>query len=495
MYLTKSDFLKYQCCPSYLWLWKHKRESVPANAEEALVHRLEQGNEVERYAQKLFAGAAEVKSKGSQARKETEKLVAAGSQTIFQATVLTDDGLLAMADMISFEQDSQSWTLYEVKSTNSIKPDHIHDVAFQRLAFEEAGYRIGKICIIHLNKKYVRKTAINPKDLLLTSDVTDRVGDILTTIRQQARDALEVLARKSEPKGCSCKLKPRSGHCPTFQYFNPDVPEYSVFNIARLGGKKLALLVDSEIYSVHEVPEDIKLTTIQQNQVDVSKSHRPMIDKQAIAELMGELEYPLYFLDYETVSTAIPLYGGCSPFQQIPFQYSLHVLPAPEAELEHYDFLGRDGTTTPVPELLDNLDSQIDPVAGRIIVWSKKFETSRNTDMARMYPQHTAFLEGLNERVFDLMEPFSKQLFVHHEFRGSNSIKSVLPVLVPEFSYKGMDISNGEIAAIRWYEAVTGQVDARQAQKTYDDLLKYCRLDTLAMVKIYEYLAKLVGTG
>jgi len=489
-YLSKSDFLKYQTCPSYLWLWKHKKDVVPVDEEEAINRRLEQGNEVERYARKLFASAVLVETKGRQAKQETEKLAADGVKTIFQATVFTNTGLLAMADVITFDEATQTWTLYEVKSTNSIKPEHIYDTAFQRVAFEEAGYKIGNVGVIHLNKDYVRRGELEPSKLLVRTDITEKVEKILPTIRQQVNDALELIERADEPKGCSCRLKTKSGHCPTFHYLNPDIPEYSVFNISRIGGKNLALLIDGEIHNVHDVPDDIKLSIPQRNQIEVAKSQQPLVSKSDIDELLNELEYPLYFLDYETVSTALPLFDGCTPFQQIPFQYSLHVLRQPDGELEHYEYLSESGKEIPMPELLATMRQQIGD-KGSVIVWYKVFETGRNSEMAKAYPEYAEFLEGVNNRVFDLMEVFSKQHYVHHKFNGSSSIKAVLPVLVPEFSYKELDIQNGAIASIRWYDAAVGNMTDEQAKNTFASLLKYCCLDTLAMVKIYEYLNRL----
>ena len=489
-YLSKSDFLKYQCCPSYLWLWKFNKEVVPVDDEEEINRRLEQGNEIERYARDLFPGATLVDSHGNKARNETEQLIKDGIKSIFQATVYTDKELLAMADIIVFDDEMQAWTLYEVKSTYSVKQEHIYDLAFQRVAFEDAGYKIGKVAVIHLDKSYVRSATVNPEALLTQTDVTEKVEKILPAIRQQAYDALEVLKQTDEPKKCSCRLKTKSGHCPTFKYLNPDIPDYSVFNISRIGGKNLSVLVDGDIHNVHDVPEDIKLSVGQRNQVAVAKSKEPIINKPAIDELLSELEYPLYFLDYETVSSALPMFVGCTPFQQIPFQYSLHVLRGPDAELEHYEYLGRDSVVPPMPELLASLQSHIGET-GSVIVWYKVFEKGRNTEMGKAFPEYAEFLEGVNDRVFDLMDVFSKQHYVHHDFKGSSSIKYVLPVLVPEFSYKEMDIQNGLVASIRWYDAVMGVADKEQAEKTFDALLKYCCLDTLAMVKIYEYLRKL----
>lgn len=490
MYLSKSDFLKYQCCPSYLWLWKFKKEVVPVDDEEEINRRLEQGNEVERYARGLFPSAVLVDSHGKKARNETEKLVNDGVKAIFQATVYTDKELLAMADIIELDEATQTWTLYEVKSTNSVKPEHIHDLAFQRVAFEDAGYKIGKVGVIHLDKSYVRRTTVEPSELLTQTDVTDKVEKILPTIRQQAYDAVELLKNTDEPTTCSCRLKTKSGHCPTFQYLNPDIPEYSVFNISRIGGKNLAVLIDSEVHNVHDVPDDIKLSAPQRNQVIVAKSKEPIIDKAAIKELLDELVYPLYFLDYETVSSALPMFNGCTPFQQIPFQYSLHVLKSPDGELEHYDYLGTSSSEAPMSDLLASLKSHIGDT-GSVLVWYKVFETGRNSEMAKAYPEYAEFLNDVNERIFDLMEVFSKQHYVHHGFKGSSSIKYVLPVIVPEFSYKEMEIQNGLVASIRWYDSVMGVVDEKQAKENYEALLKYCCLDTLAMVKIHQYLINL----
>jgi len=492
LYLSKSDFLKYQICPSYFWLWKHKPELVPADEEEVIKQRLEQGNQIERYARLLFPTATLVNSKGRAAKSETDDLISQGVASIFQATALTDDGLLAMADAMVFDDQLQSWTIYEVKSTNSIKQEHYNDVAFQRAAFENAGYKIEKTIIIHLNKEYRLQATVDPDKLLLQDDVTGQIEKILPVIHQQIHDALEVMQQTEEPKSCSCRLKTKSSHCPTFHYFNPDIPEYSVFNISRIGSKKLALLIDGDVYHVKDVADDVKLSEVQRNQINVAKSEQPIINHAAISELLSDLKYPLYFLDYETVSTALPLYIGCTPYQQIPFQYSLHVIESPGSELKHYEFLGRDKDVLPAEALLDSLFSQVNG-DGTYVVWNKSFESGRNREMARFQPKYANMLLNLNDRIFDLMEVFSKQHYVHYKFKGSNSIKAVLHVLVPEFSYKALDIQNGQIAAIRWYDAVAGNVSGEQAQKTFESLLKYCCLDTLAMVKIYEYLSVLAS--
>lgn len=490
MTLSKSDFLKYQLCPSYLWLWKHKREVVPVDEEEDIKRRLEQGNQVEGYARLLFPDAVLVESNGSQAQKDTERLVSNGAETIFQATVITDSGLLAMADIITFNQEKDSWTLIEVKSTNSVKKDHVYDVAFQKVAFEEAGYKIGDTGVIHLNKEYTRKPTIDANEFLLQTDITEKVDGILGSIKEQSQEALASIKNKSEPTTCSCRLKSKSNHCPTFYLLNPDVPEYSVFNITRMTGKKLASLVDEEIFKIEHVPEHIKLSIPQKNQVEATKTGSTTIDTIAIKSMLNELEFPIYFLDYETVSTAVPLYNNCTPYQQIPFQYSLHILRAPDGELEHYEYLSEDSTTLPAQKLLESLRKLMDD-DGSVVVWHKSFEMGRNREMGATYPEYEDFMASVNSRIFDLKEVFSKQHYIHPEFKGSNSIKAVLPVLAPELSYKEMDIQNGQVASVRWYDAVTGAVSKEASQKIFDDLINYCCLDTLAMVEIFNVLRKL----
>lgn len=489
MYLSKTDYVKrYIVCPSYLWLCKYKPEVVPADEAEVIKARLEQGNEIERYARELFPDGVLIESKTTRAKVDTEKAIAEGATTLFQATVITDEGLLAMADIIKKDVGAETWTLYEVKSTNSIKKEHIFDLTFQRVAFEDAGYKISKIKIIYLNKEYLRQTTIDTKKLLLVADVTNDTDELVEVVRTQTKDALEWLERIEEPKTCSCRLNSRSKHCPTFHYLNPDVPEYSVFNISRIGGKKLAMLIDGDILNVHDVPEDIKLTIIQQNQVNAAKTKKPKIDTHAITELLDELEFPIYFLDYETVSTALPVFNGCHPYQQIPFQYSLHILREPNGELEHYEYLAKDNKELPAHDLLKVLSEQVGEV-GSVVTWNKSFETGRNREMAKQYPEYKALMDSINERVFDLMEIFSKQHYVHPDFKGSSSIKKVLPVLVDGFTYDELDITNGQAAALKWYEAVT--FDSSDKEKIFDSLLEYCKLDTLAMVEIYNCLRKL----
>ncbi|HRN97516.1 MAG TPA: DUF2779 domain-containing protein [Candidatus Saccharibacteria bacterium] len=490
MNLSKSDFLKYHTCPSYFWLWKNKPELVPEDSpEEVRENKFEQGNQVESLARGLFPNGVLVEGYNTQAASNTERVISEGADVLFQATVITDNNLLAMADVL--ERDGDGWNLYEVKSSSSVKKDkHIPDMAFQKLAFETAGYKINNTRVIHLNKEFIRSgDAINPQAFFITEDVSGNVEAITPEVRDQVALALEKMIQPDAPTVCPCRSLSRGKHCPTFAYFNPDIPEYSVYDVSRMQGKKLAELVDAEVFSIKDIPDGFSLTPNQQAQVDIEKRGTPHIDKEAIQRSLSELEFPLYFLDYESVNPAIPLVDGVRPHQQMVFQYSLHILDAPDGELRHAEHLSREASLSALEALASQMRADIGD-GGSVIAWHKTFERDRNKELGELFSQYKEFYESLNERIYDLEDIFSKNYYVHPGFLGKSSIKYVLPVLVPELSYKELAIGKGDIASVRWYEIATKENDD-DAERVFTDLLAYCQLDTLAMVKIYQHLEKL----
>lgn len=490
MLLSKSDFLKYRTRPSYFWLWKYKPELVSdESSEEVRDNKFEQGNQVEAIARQLFPSGKLVDGYNVTAKANTERLVADGVEVLFQATVITDNSLLAMADVL--EKSDNGWILYEVKSSGSIKKDlHIPDMAFQKTAFEKAGYAIKETRIIHLNKEFVRNgNAIDPNAYFITENVDEAVAGILPAVQDQIALALDRMRDETEPTTCPCRLLSRGKHCPVFNRFNPDVPNYSVYDISRMQGKKLAELVDNEIFKITDIPDDFPLTANQAVQVKVDKSGRALIDKDRIHRELVGLEYPLYFIDYESVNPAIPLIDNTHPHQQVVFQYSLHILDTPDAELRHAEYLCREASTESLRALVAQMRKDIGDT-GSIIVWNKSFECTRNKELGQLFPKYEPFFMDINNRIYDLMDVFSKNYYVDPGFRGSNSIKDVLPVLAPHLSYKELAIGKGDLASVRWYEIVMGE-DTSGSEQVFSDLLAYCKLDTLAMVEIFNVLRKL----
>ena len=223
------------------------------------------------------------------------------------------------------------------------------------------------------------------------------------------------------------------------------------------------------------------------------KSGKLWIDHAAIKREMAKLEYPLNFLDYETYNPGVPFYDGYKPYQHMVFQYSLHVFETPNSEPEHFECLVTE-ETDPSIKLVEHLSKHISPT-GSVIVWYRPFEGARNSEMAERYPEYSDFLLNINERIYDLMDVFSKGYYVHRDFHGSASIKNVLPVLVQdhEITYDDLPIPKGDEAMMAWVGIMSGIKPQEEVEQTKQDLLRYCEMDTLAMVKNWQALTSLVS--
>jgi hypothetical protein len=271
----------------------------------------------------------------------------------------------------------------------------------------------------------------------------------------------------------------------------------------RIGNSKKYLkeLLDEGILTIDKVPEDerIQPKKIKEgekpskprklNQVQVHKTQEPIIDLEAIKTELNSLTFPLYFLDYETYPTAIPPYTGYHPYQHIVFQYSLHVLEDEKAEPKHFEFLVFDGD--PAERIVESLRKNIGDV-GSIISWYKKFENSRNKELARAVPLQFDFLNSLVNRTYDLMDIVENQHYVHPGFQGRSSIKKVLPVLVPELSYKSLGVKNGTEAIEAYRQISVGELTGEAAEKKRQEMLEYCKLDTYAMYRLWKFFYELV---
>jgi len=484
--LTKSDYLRYLQCQKCLWLSKHRKDLIE-EVTETQQAMFDQGYEVEDFARKLFKKGAEVEGFYDVAKKHTQELVNRGEKIIYQATALTDK-ISAMADIFIYNSKSKKWDIYEVKSSTKVKEDvHIPDLCFQKIAFEADGFEIGKTYLVLVNNNYVRKGKIESDKFLKIEDISDDVENMRSTVEANIPKALKFISQKEEPEIRILKQCKKPYECAFMAHCLKDIALNSIRNLQRIPEKKLKDLQDMGISEIGGIPEDFPLTDKQQNQVMVNKTGKPMVDKEMIESTLGGLSYPLYFLDYETYGSAIPLFDDTKPYQQVCFQYSLHVMDE-KGEIKHHEFLST-MDQNPVSELLKQMRKDIGD-EGSVIVWNKGFEMSRNREMAKLYPKHKKFLESVNERVYDLMEIFTQQWYVHPDFQGSCSIKKVLPILVPKLSHKNLeDIQEGGIASLYWYKHI--HQNSPEKDKTIRNLLEYCKLDTYAMVEIYKELFKL----
>ena len=435
-----------------------------------------------------------VEGRGQEAQKVTQDLIGAKKEIIFQANFLRDN-FNAAVDILELNTDG-SYNLYEVKSTTDIdKKTHFHDLAFQVNLLEKFDLTIKKACLIHLNSEYVRRGETEINKLFTIEDVTETVKEMKWEVLKEMDFVLKYLNQEDEPSGyCDCVYKGRSNHCSTFHYSNPKVPDYSVHDISRIGASKGKLqdLIDVGIFELADVPEDAfgKLSLAQQNQITAHVKDIILQDKFNIQKELEGLVFPLYFLDYETFPCAIPRFDGFSPYQQMPFQYSLYVLESPGIEPKHLEFIFTE-KSDPSLEFLKSLQSHIGE-SGTIIVWNKKFECKINEELAVRNPDYKLFIDAVNARVYDLMDIFGKQYYVHKDFKGRISIKNVLPVLVPELSYQDLEIKEGGTASQKWNQAVTFASQSEK-EKIVADLKAYCRLDTYAMYAIWKHLYQLIN--
>lgn len=495
-YLSKTDFMHWLICPAYAWIAKHKKALVPEEEDRYLLERIfAVGYEVEEYALKLFGPGKRVQAFGPRAAEFTKTLADEGKPVIHQATALSPEGYMARADILVRDEDGDGWAIYEVKSSARVKSEHLLDVAFQRLAFERSGYKITKTAVIHLNRDYVREGELDPAKMLVTVDVTTKVKALLPKVTKQAAEAAAYVASPLEPTTCTCNRKASQWErCPTVHYFHPKMLDRSLFHVSGIGKKVFEDLVDKEIFTVEEIPDGVKLTDRVHHYRLALKEGRAIVKESAIKKILDGLKFPLYFLDYETTTSGLPLFDGTRPYQNMPFQYSLHVLDKPGGKLKHHEYLATDQTADPVSELCASLQQAIPASGGTVLVWYKAFEMGCNSQMAEMRPQYAEFLKSVNDRVFDLMTIFSDFHYLHPDFKASASIKNVLPVIVPELTYSDLTVQKGDRASAMWEDSLKPDFKDDRA-KLYADLLEYCKLDTLAMVRIYEHLLEITGAG
>lgn len=503
--ISKTDYILYRECKKNVWLKIHRpdiyNKSELSEFEKSII---ETGNEVELLARKLFPAGILIEGRGKEAQELTRKYIATTEgMAVFFQPIFVKDGFLAAVDILEYDEKTDGYNIYEVKATNEIKEKiHFYDLAFQVNLLRKCGVKVIGIKLLHLNPDYVRKGELDLKNMFIIEDVTDGVEKIVDEVNAEMAAALEYLSSEAEPAGhcCCCINKSRNNHCATFSYSNPDVPEYSIHDIARIGSskKKLQQLINTNIFKFEEIPEEIEFSEIQRNQIDAYVLDKILIEKELIRKEFEELVFPLYFLDYETCPAAVPRFDGYSPYTQIPFQYSLHKLESPpirqaqgeSAKLEHFEFL-HTKSDDPSRSLAESLQKDIGD-KGTIIVWNKKFECKRNEEIGERLPEFKIFMDSVNHRIYDLMDVFSKQFYVHKHFKGSTSIKCVLPVLAPKLSYKDLHIQEGGTASQSWDKIALSDISKEEKDKIAKDLLAYCELDTYAMYAIWRELEKII---
>ncbi len=488
MYLSKSQYLRGLQCHRSLWLYRHRRELMtPPDAAREAVFAV--GHEVGKLAQQRFPGGVEIaldRNDFDAMCARTAELIDQGAKVIYEATFVRD-GLLAMVDILV--RNGAAWDFFEVKSSTRVKPNHLPDAAIQWHILD-AHLELGSAHIMHIDTRYRRSGDLDLERLFLGVDVTDEVTQMQPGLLRNVESMRTMLAG-AEPDiaiGPHCN-KPYE--CDFKAWCWRAVPKPSVFDLYKLPGERKFELFQQGLVHYDDL-RGLNLSAAQALQVETAASGQAHVDRQGLGEFLAAAQYPLHFLDFETLAHAVPRFDDQRPYQQIPFQYSLHILHA-DGELEHREFLadaGTDPRAAVAERLADDLGEH-----GSIVAYSQSTEKRALGTLAEHCPRQAAALRAAQSRFIDLLIPFQKLLYYHPDFNGDFSIKSVLPAMFPndpEADYAGLEISDGR-AAMRKYDELALIDDEAERRRARDALRDYCRLDTLAMVRIWQELLRLAN--
>ena len=443
--ISKSKYLNGRQCHKLLWTQFNAKDQIPA-FDAATQAIFDQGHEVGRLAQGLYPDGTEVAWNNddfASMLQATQNLLAA-RRPLYEAT-FGAAGAFARADILDPVGKGQ-WDIIEVKSSTSVKEVHVDDVALQRYCYEAAGIKVRRCHLMHINNQYVRRGPVDPKGLLYAEDITNAVENRLSAVEGHLADMQRVISRKTCPKvaiGTQCD--------------NPyPCPLKESCWAARWAADAAA----------------------------ASKGDLEW-NAQAIREYLDDLTWPLYLLDFETIGPAIPLFDESRPYQQVPFQFSLHIMTKMNAKPRHVAWLW-DGTGDPRQAMFTELCRAIGPT-GSVLAYNKRFEEGRLTDSAEALHEHADWVDALMPRMVDLGDPF-RQHAVRHPLLGRKwSLKIVLPLLT-DMSYEGLAIRDGGTASAEFLRVMYTNVTSEERKAVRKNLKEYCGQDTYAMTEILRKL-------
>lgn len=490
MNLSKSLYTRGLQCTKSLWLKKYNKDvlSPPDSAATAI---FDTGDKIGTLACNLFPNGKEILFHGTSFEEKialTQEYIKNGAKNIYEAT-FEFDGVLVMVDILHINDDERV-EIYEVKSSTKVKNIYLDDASIQYYVLNGLGYDVKKTSIIHINNNYIRGDDLEIEKLFSIANISDEVIERQDSIPEHLKNFKSLLQLKEEPAidiGKQC-LKPYP--CDAMEYcwkVQKQIPDYSIFNISRLGEKKKFELYQDGIISFHQISDISKFSASQQVQITSEQENRTIINTKAIKEFIDTLNYPIYHLDFETFQQTVPEWKGIKPFMQIPFQYSLHI-EQQNGELVHKEFLAQEGID-PRYELAKRLVTDI-PQNVTVLAYNMSFEKGVIKTLEAMFTEFATPLSAIHDNIHDLMIPFQKKYYYTPSMKGGHSIKLVLPALVPEMNnaYKELNGIHNGVEAMQAYAKLSSMEDKEEVAQLREALLKYCELDTLAMVKTLKAL-------
>lgn len=467
--LSKTNYMKGLQCSKLLWFSINSKAIFPKiNAEQQKIFN--DGNEVGELAKRIYPTGIDCYHKSNEENIKITKAALKKKKPLFEAGINFKNAY-ARADILVPVKNG--WDIIEVKSTTCVKDEHLLDVAYQYYIFKNYGLKINNCYVMYLNEKYVRKGKIDVKEIFFKNLIDPDINGI----KEKIAEMNKIMIMQNNPKidiGPYCD-KPYT--CPLKDVMCwKHIPKNSVFELG--GNKKCWELYNQGIILIKNIPSNIELKDKMKIQLECAKSGKPHIEKKVIKEFFSTLKYPLHYFDFETFSTAIPLYNNIKPYQQIPFQYSLHV------ENKHYSFLSLKNED-PRLELLKSMKKNIGP-KGSIIAYYKIFEINRLKELANNFPEYKKWIDSIIPRFVDLLDIFKNFNCYYSSQGNSASLKEVLPAFTGK-DYSHLKIGNGTDATLAFLSVVKGTKNENEVRA---DLEKYCCQDTEGMIWIMNRLKK-----
>ena len=486
LYLSKSRFCSAVQCAKMLWLKQNKPEEFNNDVMDENV--LKTGSAVGDLAMGLFGPYVEVPFGDLKDMiLETDRLIEANTPIIAEAS-FSVDGNFCSVDILKNLGDKRV-EIYEVKSSTSISDIYLYDAGYQYYVLDKCGFSVEKVCLVTIDNAYVRHGELELDKLFAVTDLTADVllkQDEITEYVDMLRQYMEQTDEPQQDIGAHC-FAPYS--CGFFSYCTCDWPHPNIFDIASLQNRTKFKLMNNGIRSFEEVEINKAVNDKYMLQVQHELHDLPdLINRDGIREFMDTLSYPLYFLDFETFQPAVPLYDDSSPYEQIVFQYSLHYIMEEGGELFHKEFLAHP-SEDPRRSVAEHLCEDI-PTEVCVLAYNMGFEKGRIKRLAELYPDFKDHLMNIHANIKDLMVPFRNKDYYNRAMQGSYSIKYVLPALFPNdpsLDYHNLEgIHNGAEASAAY--AAMADMESEQLEEFREHLLRYCELDTYAMVKVWDKL-------
>ena len=485
--LSKSKIIAFRQCPKRLWLEVHRPELREVSA--ATEARFQVGYQVGDIAIKLYDPHAsgvliKIKEGFREAFELSSRLLEEGERIIFEAGFRFLDSV-AFADVMipTSKRGKTFWKMVEVKSSASVKDYHIEDIAVQSFLARGMGLEVESVSLAHVDSSWTYPGGGDYRGFLKEADLTRESLELASEVSNWLGEAHKVALSPQEPDiqtGDQCYSP---FECPFLPYCNigKTEPEFPIDWLPRLTQNQRLLLKEDGITDLRDVPVGI-LTPKQKRVREHTINGTEFFDQGGARDELKDKGFPAYFLDFETSNLTVPIWAGTRPYQQIPFQFSLHKV-SQDGELEHAGFLnltGEDPSRAFAEAVISSCGN-----AGPIYAYNAKFEKSILRALAGRFGDLSSALEQITNRIHDLL-PVAEKYFYAPSQCGSWSIKSVLPAVVPELSYEELDgVKDGNMAMEVFTEAIAPATSEERRQEIRRQLSGYCKLDTLSMVGIW----------